>query len=377
MAYEGVTSWSDLIQTNIEFIEGRRQNTFYHHGAPFQDVQHLKDDLLLLHQGYGIFTHHVQVHTREGECSTRGSLSFACPPKVAAALVPSLLADDRLYTFSKHGDVIRHNCPNELRLSEPLGTCFTLKDHIETTEIVAHANDIKNPRVGDLLQSAVHLFIAFREFPSISSEEITSCLLESLPKTFKEIVRGMMWYKMKPGGWIETEEDVGRATSHITRTIGYLYRMASDYLDQGILIIVSLKREDYRSEGAIRLVVNVCEPSDDDRKKYRIEKGKTFGVWLMLFTGDTCSGEVSFHFPLDYTAVFSAAEWEEIMATKVEAKRNTQSEKLALPGMCLNCGLICEKDPVVCSKCELANYCSIACQADDYTVHAQACLQRK
>lgn len=188
--YKHVSTWDDLIDTNVAFLEGRNKCSLYYFNSFYDEYYHdgmfkIEDNLLHLHREFGIFTHNGQNGSvNQYNICQRSYLNFVCPRN--EGMVERLLADTRLYTFvrQEYADgscSIQHNCPQEISLTEPHGAMFGL-DIYENydNELLLLAEEF--PKVHELLCDADHIFIAAREFPKKGKKpvETTTCLLEIL-----------------------------------------------------------------------------------------------------------------------------------------------------------------------------------------------------
>ncbi len=186
--YKNVKTWDDLIQTNIDFIEGRQPYTFYYcttfHDHAYRDGTYkIEEDLLRLHKEFGIFTENGQNSVFTPTHKQRGYLDFVCQKD--QALVDRLLADQRIYTFVRSENTdgtseIEHNCPDRIDLTLPYGAVFSLQLWEEDNELLSLSEDI--PNVYSLLEDAMFITVCMRDFPKPYERvlEATRCLLDAL-----------------------------------------------------------------------------------------------------------------------------------------------------------------------------------------------------
>ena len=191
-AYTNVKTWSDLILTNVAFLEGNQKATFYsssefHDNFYTENVWRIENDLIRLNKSYSLFTHEYQSSMISYDnVVQRGYVAFVCQKN--PALVEHLMADVRIYTFVREENAdgtssIIHNCPHEIALTEPYGTKFKVAFYDnETNELIDLVN--KFPNIKSLFEDALHVFVMLREFPknNIKSIQPTKCVIDALEK---------------------------------------------------------------------------------------------------------------------------------------------------------------------------------------------------
>lgn len=191
--YDNVRTWEDLINTNVNFLEGLLHQTFYY-GCEFHDhhymngVDKIEQDLIRLHVNHSIFTHNSQ-NVKFTNTSTwqRGYVSFVCEND--PSLVQKLLDDTRIYTFARmeyddNTSEILHNCPDRVVLTHPVGANFVTKYWEEDNEMLELSQDF--PHIEKLFKTATHVTIMLREHPTKKKHnlpEATRCLLDALNDT--------------------------------------------------------------------------------------------------------------------------------------------------------------------------------------------------
>ena len=113
----------------------------------------------------------------------RSCLSFVCQKN--QNFVDQLLADERMFTFvrTEHADGtsdIQYNCPDEIKLTIPFGSYFSVKNWEENNELLEKTEHISN--ISTLLEDAMHIFVCMRDFPKPHKNNIqaTQCVLEAL-----------------------------------------------------------------------------------------------------------------------------------------------------------------------------------------------------
>jgi hypothetical protein len=191
-AYTSVKTWSDLIRTNVAFLEGKQKATFYsssefHDNFYMENVWRIENDLIRLNKNYNLFTHDYQSSMISYDSVIqRGYIAFVCQKN--QAFIKHLIDDDRIYTFVREENTdgtssILHNCPKEIALTEPYGVKFKIAFYDnETNEIIDLVN--KFPDITSLFEDAIHVFVMLREFPinNIKSIQPTKCILDALEK---------------------------------------------------------------------------------------------------------------------------------------------------------------------------------------------------
>ncbi len=106
--YSHVSTWTDLCKTNVEFLEGKHEKTFYHCGPidleTSQDPRFLNSLIEL--NNLGLFTYNSQPYKNPNTNIFPGIyqisyVNFHCEQTIAYKLLPLMLADNSIY-FSFH-----------------------------------------------------------------------------------------------------------------------------------------------------------------------------------------------------------------------------------------------------------------------------------
>lgn len=98
--YLKVKTWQDLCDTNIDFLQGKQNETFYH-GAPIDGETNLILDKLIQLNSNGFFTNNSQPYVNKPDYKQISYLEFNLPYEIAYKLLPELLLDNQIY-FSFH-----------------------------------------------------------------------------------------------------------------------------------------------------------------------------------------------------------------------------------------------------------------------------------
>lgn len=98
--YSKVKTWQDLCDTNIYFLQGKQDKTFYH-GAPIDSETNLILNELIQLNSNGFFTTDSQPYVNKPDYKQISYLIFNLPYEIAHKLLPKLLLDNQIY-FSFH-----------------------------------------------------------------------------------------------------------------------------------------------------------------------------------------------------------------------------------------------------------------------------------
>jgi len=96
--YENVRTWKDLCNINVEYLEGRHPDTFYHAGPLDAETivcPGFLADLIELNK-MGIFTHNSQPGINDEFEKQKSYLDFCCEPELAYQLLPRLLDESNM-----------------------------------------------------------------------------------------------------------------------------------------------------------------------------------------------------------------------------------------------------------------------------------------
>ena len=98
--YSKVKTWKELCNTNINFLQGKQNETFYHLGSINDETNSIVDKLIQLNSNE-FFTTNSQPYVNEPDNKQISYIEFNLPYKSAYKLLPELLLDDQIY-FSFH-----------------------------------------------------------------------------------------------------------------------------------------------------------------------------------------------------------------------------------------------------------------------------------
>ncbi len=108
LIYTHVSTWTDLCKTNVEFLEGKHEETFYNtrpiDSETSQDPKFLNSLIEL--NNFGLFTYNSQPYKKSNTNIFPGIyqisyVNFHCEQIIAYKLLPLMLADNSIY-FSFH-----------------------------------------------------------------------------------------------------------------------------------------------------------------------------------------------------------------------------------------------------------------------------------
>jgi len=190
--YKNVKTWGDIIETNINFLEGNQKITFYYSNEFHDDFYNenlwiIENDMFRLNREFHIFTHEGQSSMiSHDNIVQRGYIAFVCQKN--SAFIDRLLEDDRIYTFAREEYTdgrsrIIHNCPDEIALTQPHGSKFKIDTYDQDdNEIISLTS--KFPDIQSLFENATHVFVMMREFPikKIKNIQVTQCVLDAFEK---------------------------------------------------------------------------------------------------------------------------------------------------------------------------------------------------
>lgn len=98
--YSKVKTWQDLCDTNIDFLQGKQDETFYHLGPTDEETDSILNELIKLNSN-GFFTTDSQPYVNKPDNKQISYLQFNLPYEIAHKLLPVLLIDNHIY-FSYH-----------------------------------------------------------------------------------------------------------------------------------------------------------------------------------------------------------------------------------------------------------------------------------
>lgn len=196
MDYSAVSTWDDLIQTNIDFLEGRLQSTFYYLAPWRDDMQHNEDNLLKLHKEHKIFTFNGQEGSFKKQ--QRSYLNFICSYDLGNKLKDVLLKDERLYVchacaktqeqfnnYPSEHFPLTYNNGKEFTWFNLKGCVLDYETKIVAPEILQLSCLYASESVFDLILDSMCFYIATRELPDKEDHELpetTACLLQALER---------------------------------------------------------------------------------------------------------------------------------------------------------------------------------------------------
>jgi hypothetical protein len=98
--YSKVKTWQDLCDTNIDFLQGKQDETFYHLGPTNEETDSILNELIQLNSN-GFFTTNSQPYINKPDNKQISYLEFNLPYEITHKLLPELLLDNQIY-FSFH-----------------------------------------------------------------------------------------------------------------------------------------------------------------------------------------------------------------------------------------------------------------------------------
>lgn len=91
--YANVRTWADLCAVNLDFLQFKHNETFYHAGPldeeTYENFSFLNDLIELNYMG--IFTHSSQPGLNKKDCKQKSYLDFCCEKELAYELLPRLM----------------------------------------------------------------------------------------------------------------------------------------------------------------------------------------------------------------------------------------------------------------------------------------------
>jgi hypothetical protein len=165
--YGRVSTWEDLVDTNLAYVNGKHRSSFYSM-APFSqsDLFTCHKEIVQLHREHGIFVHDGQPgYIDNYNISKRSYISFVAQKDTR--LVEHLVsANSNVHAFARIENPdgsysMEHNCPYHVMLTNPEGREFNLDME---PEMLYYSDAL--PNVHALLSDAMHVFVALRDFPT-------------------------------------------------------------------------------------------------------------------------------------------------------------------------------------------------------------------
>ncbi len=218
--YTRVETWMDLCKTNVEFLEGKHEETFYHYGPidpeTSQDSNFLKSLIEL--NNLGLFTVCSQPFLNQGkiiDCKDMKELEdyyplthkisfidFYCQQEIAYKLLPLLLSDNTIYfsfqSINKYKPAWIDNFPNSrFNFTRLIHGSTNIEEYtnwnknllinnnyiLEPPECHSSKNIFTNNKISKLIEDSVFICISGRDYETPIS--IPEKLLELHPFTKK------------------------------------------------------------------------------------------------------------------------------------------------------------------------------------------------
>ena len=176
--YDKVKTWADMCATNVDFLQGKYEETFYHGGSICEESSVLLDDLIQLNS-LGFFTNGSQPGLNHEILKQKSYVQFSCKQYVAYKLLPILLKEDNIF-FSfqaKYGrkpfyiDTFpeeRYNLTKDIHKKEWVlctnwnRSAYIFDGTIEEPILCQCARS--NTRLYNFFVNKVHIFLACKEY---------------------------------------------------------------------------------------------------------------------------------------------------------------------------------------------------------------------
>ena len=165
--YSSVEDWNDLIETNLLFLSGEIEETFYHGGKLNSETTYFLNDIIELNKK-GLFTYTSQPYVYNKQ---RSYLSFHCERKLIKKLLNKLKENKKIYfscrTDDEYIDNIKQdrlNLSRKKRRGKWIRYTNWWKSHCsETPELESLAQD-DYPNVHELLEDTASFEVIANNF---------------------------------------------------------------------------------------------------------------------------------------------------------------------------------------------------------------------